>query len=330
MKNKYMLTLVVMLTGSLSLSAQADYNGYWTDSSDKIVRTAYGECIRTIEWNPGKMIPECGGEVKVMDADGDGIADDKDQCPGTGAGIAVDANGCAKDSDKDGVADSNDKCPGTAAGVSVDAKGCVMDSDKDGVADSADKCPGTVSGTDVDSKGCARDTDNDGVADSRDKCPATLAGVKVDANGCDVNKDSDSDGIVDANDDCPGTASGTAVNKRGCELKANIKLDNVQFKTATAILSAESKGILDNIAQVLKENTHLKFEVAGHTDNTGDYNYNVKLSQERAQSVRNYLVDKGVAGNRLTASGYGPDKPVASNETRAGRSQNRRVELVLQ
>lgn len=330
MQNKYVLTLMLMLTGSMSLSVQAHDIGYWTDSSGEIVRTTYGECIRSIGWNQSKMTPECGGEVKVMDADGDGVANDKDQCPGTGAGIAVDANGCAKDSDNDGVADSNDKCPGTAAGVSVDAKGCTMDSDNDGVADSADQCPGTAAGTDVDSKGCVRDTDNDGVADSQDKCPTTLAGVKVDASGCDVNMDSDSDGIADASDDCPGTASGTAVNKRGCELKADIRLDNVQFKSGTAVLDAKSQGILDNIAQVLKENTHLKFEVAGHTDNTGDYDYNVKLSEDRAQSVRNYLVDKGVASDRLTASGYGPDKPIVSNKTRAGRSVNRRVELVLQ
>jgi len=242
----------------------------------------------------------------------------------------VDASGCAKDSDNDGVADSNDRCPGTAPGISVDAKGCAKDSDNDGVADSSDQCPGTAAGVKVDTSGCARDTDNDGVADSDDKCPTTAAGVKVDAQGCDVKMDSDSDGIVDANDDCPGTARGMAVNTRGCELKADIRLDNVQFKTATAILSAKSKDILDNIARVLNDNMHLKFEVAGHTDNTGDYNYNVQLSEDRAKSVRDYLINKGVGADRLTARGYGPDKPIASNDTRAGRSKNRRVELVLQ
>ena len=235
-----------------------------------------------------------------MDADGDGIVDKDDQCPGTPTGVSVDANGCTLDSDRDGVADSNDRCPNTAAGVSVDAAGCELDAD------------------------------NDGVVDSKDRCPGTQAGVTVDDRGCEVNMDSDGDGITNANDDCPNTAAGIAVNTRGCELKADIRLDNVQFKTATAELSAESQSILDNIARVLNDNQHLKFEVAGHTDNRGDYNYNVKLSESRAQSVRDYLVNKGVAGNRLTARGYGPDKPIAYNDTSDGRRQNRRVELVLQ
>jgi len=142
--------------------------------------------------------------------------------------------------------------------------------------------------------------------------------------------DADNDSIVDANDDCPGTVAGTVVNKRGCELKADISLDNVQFKIDTAELSPDSRSILDNIAKILQENQHLRFEVAGHTDTTGDQQYNVDLSNSRAQSVRQYLIDKGVMADRLTARGYGEDKPLASNDTREGRKQNRRVELVLQ
>lgn len=305
MKNKQMLTVALLCGASLSMSAHAHHpSAYWVDSQGEYVRTSSGECLRTSAWTPEKAEASCEGEVKqvmeMADADKDGVADDKDQCPGSAAGVSVDAKGCAKDSDNDGVADNRDKCPGTKAGTSVDANGC------------------------------EKDRDNDGVADSKDQCPGTASGIRVDAQGCDVNKDSDNDGIADANDKCAGTAPGVAVNKQGCELKADIKLDNVKFKTATAELSNESLSILDNIAQTLKENDHLNFEVAGHTDNTGDYNYNVNLSEKRANAVRQYLVDKGVAADRLTARGYGPDKPVASNDTRTGRSQNRRVELVLQ
>jgi OOP family OmpA-OmpF porin len=142
--------------------------------------------------------------------------------------------------------------------------------------------------------------------------------------------DEDNDGIMNAMDDCPNTPAGTAVNTRGCKLAAaSIKVDNVQFKTGTDVLNNESRQILDNVAQTLKQNPHLSFEIAGHTDSTGNYQANVNLSAKRANSVRQYLIDHGVAGNRLTARGYGPDKPVASNGSREGRAKNRRVELIL-
>ncbi len=203
------------------------------------------------------------------------------------------------------------------------------DADKDGVMDSKDQCPGTAAGVKVDAKGCALDSDKDGVIDSSDKCPGTPAGVKVDAMGCAVVMDEDGDGIVDSADKCPGTAAGVVVNQDGCKLKANISLENVQFKTGTAILDSNSRSILDRVASTLKQNDHLSFEVAGHTDSVGNYNSNVRLSAARAESVRKYLIDNGIAADRLVAKGYGPDRPVASNATRDGRSQNRRVELVL-
>ena len=171
------------------------------------------------------------------------------------------------------------------------------------------------------------DKDGDGVNDNNDQCPATAAGTAVDSKGCD--KDSDGDGIVDAQDNCPNTAKGKATNSRGCELKASLDLTNIQFETGTSKLNSSSQSELDNIAAVLVKNSHMNFEVAGHTDNTGSHKGNVNLSQKRANSVRNHLIDNGVAANRLTAKGYGPDKPVASNDTQAGRADNRRVELVV-
>ncbi len=92
--------------------------------------------------------------MMMKDSDGDGVPDDKDKCPGTPPGVAVDADGCPKYTDADDVPDYLDQCPGTPAGVAVDAKGCPLDSDGDGVSDYLDKCPGTPRGVKVDASGC--------------------------------------------------------------------------------------------------------------------------------------------------------------------------------
>lgn len=256
----------------------------------------------------------------------------------TSSAIAAESTGYWYNSSGEIVRNSSGECWRTIYWSSSNAiaeceggttKKAEADSDNDGVVDSKDNCPGTAAGMTVDNNGCAKDSDKDGIADSNDKCPRTSAGIDVDSRGC--AKDSDNDGIANANDDCPNTARGTVVNTRGCKLAAaSISLNNVQFNTGTAILSSSSKTILDDVAKTLNDNPHLNFEVAGHTDNTGNYQYNVNLSESRATSVRDYLVNKGVAANRLVAKGYGPDKPVASNGTREGRSINRRVELVAQ
>jgi OmpA-OmpF porin, OOP family len=298
MNNKLIATLLLGSVMALPLQAATERN-YLSDAYGALVKDSFGGCILVKNGKKGP-IEACGDVVKMADAD------------------------------NDGVADANDKCPATPAAAKVDAKGCELDSDGDRVADSKDRCPSTDAGVMVDANGCALDTDKDGVADSSDQCPGTKTGVKVDTKGCAINMDLDGDGIMNAQDKCPNTAKGTVVDKTGCKLKEDIKLDKVQFKSGTAELSAESKSVLDGIAETLKNNKHLSFEIAGHTDNRGARNFNVSLSEKRAQSVRQYLINDGVAANRLTAKGYGPDKPVASNDTREGRSQNRRVELVLQ
>ncbi len=267
-----------------------------------------------------------------LDSDRDGVADYMDKCPNTPAGAKVDAAGCPIDSDKDGVADYMDKCPNTPAGVKVDATGCPIDSDKDGVADYLDKCPNTPAGFKVDATGCPVDVDSDkdGVPDRLDKCPNTPAGVKVDVSGCPL--DSDNDGVADYLDKCPNTPAGTKVDANGCQVlfeagKKNLTLQGVNFDNAKATLLAESGSSLDAVAASLVANPDVKIAVEGFTDNRGAAAANRRLSQARANAVREYLIGKGVDASRISAKGFGPARPAAPNTTDAGRAQNRRVEI---
>lgn len=208
------------------------------------------------------------------------------------------------DTDGDGVNDDLDKCPGTRAGQKVNAEGCVLDTDGDNVPDGLDKCPNTPKGTKVDWTGCERkpaDTDKDGVPDTLDKCPKTPAGVKVYANGCAV----------------PETKT----------------LGDVLFKYKSDDLNKPARRELDELAAkygaLMKQYPTLKLQVSGHTDSVASDEYNLKLSERRAASVLKYLVSKGIDKARIISIGFGEKKPVATNETDAGRAQNRRVELKL-
>ena len=276
------------------------------------------------------------------DKDKDGVEDRADRCPGTPAGDTVDSAGCAasqRDSDSDKVNDSADRCPDTAAGASVDAEGCSAaqkDADADGVSDSDDKCPATPGGEPVDGSGCSgsqRDADGDGVMDNGDKCAETPAGARVDAQGCSPEQlDSDADGVSDAVDQCRDTPVGQVVDEKGCPklfegAARTVVLEGVTFATGKTDLTDESRAILTNVAQSLVANPEVHVQIAGHTDNTGSRKTNMRLSQARADAVRDFLEANGVAPDRVTAKGYGPDKPVASNRTAEGRAQNRRVEL---
>jgi outer membrane protein OmpA-like peptidoglycan-associated protein len=289
------------------------------------VKNSLDQCPNT---PPGEAV-DANGCSLPKDADGDGVTDTLDRCPDTPAGTPVDATGCPKDSDGDGVTDLSDKCPNTPAGTAVDASGCPKDSDKDGVLDGVDKCPNTPAGTPVDATGCPKDSDGDGVTDLLDKCPNTPAGIGVDASGCPF--DSDGDGVIDSSDKCPNTPAGTKVDAVGCPALfgggATLVLEGVYFATGKAILKPESQATLDRVAESLKGNPEVTVEIGGHTDNTGSKATNRRLSAARANAVRDFLISKGVDAGRLTAQGYGPDKPVADNKTVAGRAANRRVEL---
>ena len=266
------------------------------------------------------------------DADGDAVYNGLDACPNTPMGAHVDARGCPTDADQDGVYDGIDQCPGTPTSAKVDAKGCPTDADSDGVADGVDQCPNTPAGAVVDATGCPVDSDKDGVPDGLDKCPNTPAGTEVDTSGCQVSKDSDGDGVDDSKDTCPGTAAGTRVDASGCPIlftpeRTPVILRGVNFETGKSALKPESYTILDIVAGSLIGNPDIRIEIAGYTDNTGTAAVNTRLSQARAEAVRAYLVSKGVHLERMIARGYGPANPVATNTTAAGRAQNRRVEL---
>lgn len=233
------------------------------------------------------------------------------------------------DTDKDGIIDSLDKCPTVPGLPKYD--GCpVPDTDKDGLNDEEDKCP-TVAGL-ARYQGCPiPDTDKDGINDEEDKCP-TQPGPASN-QGCPL-VDTDKDGIMDPDDKCP-ELFGTAENQGCPDIKADItrKIDyaaqNIYFTTGKSTLLSRSFKGLDEVAKVIAENPGTNLVIEGHTDNTGDDAFNMKLSESRAAAVKAYLVKKGVDESRLTSAGYGETQPVADNKTAAGRQKNRRVEMKL-
>ena len=198
------------------------------------------------------------------------------------------------------------------------------DSDGDGVTDDLDKCPDTPKGVVVDADGCPVDSDGDGVPDYLDKCPDTPRGAAVDANGCPL--DSDGDGVYDYLDKCPGTPRGVVVDEKGCPVSFTMQ---IEFDFDKADIRPMYHNQLKEAADFINKYPANQILVAGHTDSKGSDAYNKKLSQRRADNVRKYLVNKfGISANKLVARGYGETQPIASNETDAGRQQNRRVEVI--
>ena len=248
-----------------------------------------------------------------------------------------------KDSDGDGVKDGDDACPDTPAGVEVDAAGCPVDSDGDGVADYQDRCPNTPAGARVNSEGCPLDSDGDGVFDGLDRCPNTPAGAQVDANGCPL--DSDGDGVYDGLDRCPNTPTGTEVDQYGCPLPepepvravpAVFTLSGsqggVNFAFDSAILTDRGQAALREIgSELIRAEDLNQISVEGHTDSVGSEEYNMALSRQRAEAVRNFLVANfpELSNSQFTIRGLGESQPVADNSTDAGRAQNRRVEIIV-
>jgi OOP family OmpA-OmpF porin len=143
------------------------------------------------------------------------------------------------------------------------------------------------------------------------------------------NPDLDGDGVPNARDKCPNTRPGAVVDLDGCEVEAVIELEGVNFDFDKSTIRPEGKAILDGAAALLQKHDRVVVEVAGHTDSVGSDAYNQGLSERRANAVKDYLTSKGITATRLTARGYGESRPVASNDTDAGRAENRRVELIV-
>jgi len=226
------------------------------------------------------------------------------------------------DRDNDGISDPNDKCPDVPGLAKYN--GCpIPDTDKDGINDENDKCP-TVAGL-AKYQGCPiPDTDNDGVNDENDKCP-TVAGLAK-YQGCPI-PDTDNDGVNDEEDKCP-TIPGVAENA-GCPL-IKFNASNVQFASGTSTLTAKSKTELNKLVPIMNtQYPDIKVSIEGHTDNTGKAESNQKLSENRAASVKKYLVSKGISADRLSTVGHGSDMPIEDNKTAAGKAKNRRVEFKL-
>ncbi|MCC6623136.1 MAG: OmpA family protein [Deltaproteobacteria bacterium] len=285
------------------------------------------------------------------DKDGDGIADDLDQCPTQpeDKDNFEDSDGCPDtDNDKDGIPDNVDACPDKPEDVDGDrdTDGCPDgDGDKDGIADDVDKCPTQPEDVDgfQDDDGCPDpDNDGDGILDGKDKCPVDAEdkdGFK-DEDGC-PEPDNDGDGILDVNDKCPDKAEdidgcqdedGCPEEGRVCVSKEKITIsEKIFFKTGKADILPKSYSLLAEIAKVMNENPQIKLiEIQGHTDSQGPDDFNMTLSDARANSVMTHLVTIGsVDPKRLTAKGYGEDVPIGDNKTAKGRELNRRVEFMI-
>jgi len=232
-----------------------------------------------------------------VDTDGDGINDDVDKCPNQ-KGTAK-YNGCPiPDSDGDGINDEEDKCPNQAGTAKYN--GCpIPDSDGDGINDELDKCP-TQAGP-ANRNGCPiTDRDNDGISDEEDKCP-DVAGVAKN-NGCP---------------DVPPEVS----------KMLSSSAQKISFTMGSSKLSTTSNTSLNQVVKVLNEHPEMKLKVEGHADNT-EKNAET-LSESRATAIKTYLVSKGISADRIEIEGFGSTTPIADNNTAAGRTKNRRVEIKI-
>jgi outer membrane protein OmpA-like peptidoglycan-associated protein len=218
------------------------------------------------------------------------------------------------------------------------------DRDHDGIPDKTDACPDEpgVASDDPAKNGCPLpppDRDDDGIADKDDACPDVKGVASSDPNENGCPPDTDGDGIRDDVDACPNEKGppDSDPQKNGCPRAVRVTqgeiviLEQVQFKTGSAVILPVSDDLLRQVAGVLVEHAEIaKLEVQGHTDSRGGKNYNRKLSQKRADSVRKWLVTIGqIDGGRISSHGYGMEQPIADNATPEGRQKNRRVQFKI-
>ncbi|MGM0555519.1 MAG: OmpA family protein [Myxococcota bacterium] len=293
-----------------------------------------------------RLVASVGYKPTTDDLDGDGRIGDSDLCPDASEDIDgfQDDDGCPDpDNDGDGIPDVDDQCPNEPEDVDgfEDEDGCPdPDNDGDGIPDFKDACPDEA-GTQALS-GCPFvDDDGDGIDNSVDQCPdkpEDFDGFE-DEDGC-PDPDNDRDGIPDVDDQCPNepeTINGVE-DTDGCPDEGNSAvrlsgdridvLERVYFDTNKARIKKRSHSLLEQVASVMEANPDIRLlRVQGHTDARGDEEHNLELSQQRAVSVKEFLIEQGVDAERLSARGYGETHPIADNDTEEGRAQNRRVEF---
>jgi outer membrane protein OmpA-like peptidoglycan-associated protein len=292
--------------------------------------------------------PRRNGCRVPADQDGDGIPDEQDPCPRQPAGPRPDPAlpGCPlRDADGDGTRDVDDACPRVPAGAHPDPAqpGCPLaDEDGDGIYPPEDQCPREPAGASPDPRrpGCPdRDTDGDGVLDGADQCPQQPAALLPDPArpGCPL-ADRDGDQVPDRVDACPDQPGAPAADarKNGCPGLVEVRAGAIAIRKPVFFAANKdtilktSYPVLDAVVAALSALPQIKkLAIEGHTDGKGKPERNTELSRRRADSVRRYLVSRGIADGRLTAAGYGPSRPVADNKTAKGRAKNRRVDFVI-
>ena len=261
--------------------------------------------------------PDVPGKIELAgcpDKDNDGIADKDDACPDVAG--KVEFKGCP-DTDGDGIIDSQDACPNAAGNSGLN--GC-PDKDNDGIADKDDKCPDVAGKKEF--AGCP-DRDGDGIIDSEDVCPDVKGLARFE--GC---PDTDDDGIPDSKDNCPEVA-GVAANNGCPENKGPLAEKMVYFNSDGSIVINKYTLELNEIAAFMNEHPNATISVAGHADNRESIDYNLRLSEKRADYVINYLKKKGMTSLKIEKSFFGKSKPLADNSTKEGRALNRRVEIKI-
>jgi len=308
--------------------------------------------VALVGWSPAPKRPSGtvdDGKPKTIDRDDDGTPDEIDACPDEPGEPSPDPakDGCPPpDRDEDGVLDMEDACPGTPGERSGDAtqNGCPVDTDGDTYHDGIDACPKIAGGpSDEPTKvGCPSDSDDDGVPDSEDGCPeaAGEASDNPDHSGCPA--DPDGDGILYRADACPfekgdvhpdpkqnGCPKFVRVRKGEIVISQKVEFDTYGDSVKEAV-SADSEQMLREVVEVINQHSEIELlEVQGHTDDSGNEEFNLELSERRAKAVLKWLSNNGVDGKRLTSKGYGFSRPIADNRVRTGRQRNRRVQFVI-
>ncbi len=240
-------------------------------------------------------------------------------------GEAGNSTGQNLDHDNDGVSNSLDQCPNSSPNAKVDGMGC-EDSDNDGVSNSMDQCPNSAPGARVNNEGCA-DSDADGVIDARDQCPNSASGANVDSLGC---ADDDNDGVNNKTDLCSNTKAGVTVGNTGCEVDKEAVELAILFNNNSNDIKSTYNADIERVAHYMKRHPETKVNIIGHTSSVGDSTYNQSLSERRASSVAQVLIEEyGINSTRINAKGMGESQLKFKENTAKAHKLNRRIEAVF-